>query len=284
MEIGDTPITSAEGILQRAKVHLLASRRMRLEKSDWHLSLCSPFWRLYVNDRKGAYLKFSGRQLELLPEQCYLVPAWMPFETGLRQPLNQDFIHFTWTGFSSAILRAVFPVPVALGRDEAMEQLIGRWRNLLGEGRPMDLVDIASNYALVYAAIARALSQIAKDKRDACLGWLSRPVGVQSVLECIEGRLASPPTVSEMAAASHTSVSHFIRNFRQMVGLTPSQYCLERRIATAAQWLIESSRTIDQIAESVGFTDRFHFSKAFKARLGIPPASYRKLHFLKRTR
>lgn len=277
MEIGDTPITSAEGILQRAKVHLLASRRVRLEKSDWHLSLCSPFWRLYVNDRKGAYLEFAGRTLDLLPERCYLVPAWMPFKTGLRRPLDQDFIHFTWTGFSSAILRTVFPEPVILGRDAAMEQLIFRWRNALGEGRPVDLADIASNYALVYAAIARSLSQISKDKRDICFGWLSRPADVQSVLECIEGRLDSPPTVSEMAAVSHTSVSHFIRHFRKMVGLTPSQYCLERRIATGAQRLIESSHTIDQIAESVGFTDRFHFSKAFKARLGISPAAYRKL-------
>ncbi|CAN5578262.1 hypothetical protein BH09VER1_BH09VER1_32040 [soil metagenome] len=90
---------------------------------------------------------------------------------------------------------------------------------------------------------------------------------VQSALECIEGRLANPPTVSEMAALSHASPSHFIRTFRRMVGLTPSQYYLERRIATDAQWLLESSRTIDQIAKSVGFTDRFQF---FQSLQGSP--------------
>ena len=95
MEIGATPVTSAEDILQRAKVHLLVSRRVRLERADWDLSLCSPFWRMYVNNRKGAYLKFARRKLELLPDRCYLVPAWMAFETSLRRGLDHDFIHFT---------------------------------------------------------------------------------------------------------------------------------------------------------------------------------------------
>jgi len=56
----------------------------------------------------------------------------------------------------------------------------------------------------------------------------------------------------------------------------PAQFILERRVSKAAQQLIFSTDSIEQIAERLGFLDRFHFSRMFKARMGTPPATYRK--------
>ena len=38
-----------------------------------------------------------------------------------------------------------------------------------------------------------------------------------------------------------------------------------------------SMRTIDEIAEVTGFSDRFHFSRAFGKIMSMPPATYRRI-------
>jgi AraC-like DNA-binding protein len=42
--------------------------------------------------------------------------------------------------------------------------------------------------------------------------------------------------------------------------------------------LLETTRTLAEIAEQLGYCDAFHFSKAFKKSVGSAPSSYRKNH------
>lgn len=279
MQTGEIIVSSAEEILQQSRIHLLAVQRKTLQVSVWSYSLCSPFWRIYVNERSGAFLTYEGGRLEIPAGACCLIPAWTAFETGLRRSVTQNFAHFTWMGFSSVMLRRIFSGPILLRRDDLVQLLIARWRARLATGELLNLEDFSLTYSLIYAALSGLLAQLPESSRALCFGWLSRSAAVQPALTLLEVRLNQPPSLAEMAAACHASPNHFIRTFRRVVGLTPLQYGLERRIACAAQWLAESSRSIEQIAESTGFADRFHFSKAFKARLSLSPAAYRRLHF-----
>ena len=64
--------------------------------------------------------------------------------------------------------------------------------------------------------------------------------------------------------------------FRERVGCTPAQYVLERRIAAAAQDLLFTNDSIEQIADRLGFANRYHLTRMFTRRVGIPPAAYRR--------
>lgn len=67
----------------------------------------------------------------------------------------------------------------------------------------------------------------------------------------------------------------FTKRFRARFGKSPAQYVLERRIAVAAQHLAHGDDGVDAVADSCGFTDRAHFTKAFAKRMGLPPGRYR---------
>jgi AraC family L-rhamnose operon transcriptional activator RhaR len=60
------------------------------------------------------------------------------------------------------------------------------------------------------------------------------------------------------------------------VGQSPSHYIRERRVMLAAQQLLFSSASIDDIALATGFGNRFYFSRVFTRQLGVSPAAYRK--------
>ncbi len=76
------------------------------------------------------------------------------------------------------------------------------------------------------------------------------------------------------------SEDHFIRRFRALMGVTPAEFGRRHRVALAAEWLTGSRRTIEDIAEAAGFSDRSHFSRVFRQHLGVTPAEHRGMHKL----
>jgi transcriptional regulator GlxA family with amidase domain len=46
----------------------------------------------------------------------------------------------------------------------------------------------------------------------------------------------------------------------------------------AADLLLRTSLSIDEIAERSGFANRYHFSRVFAQRMSHPPARFRVLH------
>ena len=66
------------------------------------------------------------------------------------------------------------------------------------------------------------------------------------------------------------------RQFRLMFGTSPYRYLLMRRLDFARE-LIHQQRPLVDVACDAGFADQAHFTRAFKAALGLTPARYRAL-------
>ncbi len=83
--------------------------------------------------------------------------------------------------------------------------------------------------------------------------------------------------VAELAASLHMSYGHLCRVYKQRTGITLIERMNRLRLEKAAALLREPSPPlIKEIAEIAGFPDLYYFSKAFKKRFGVSPASYRK--------
>jgi len=78
-----------------------------------------------------------------------------------------------------------------------------------------------------------------------------------------------------MASQAGYSPDHFSRLFKRILGISPQAHAIRVRIDRARQLLIESSLTISQIADALGYDDVFFFSRQFKARTGQTPGQYR---------
>ena len=95
-------------------------------------------------------------------------------------------------------------------------------------------------------------------------------------IEYIEDHPEEPLGNRLLAGLCSMSEAYFIRQFRALAGQSPGRYVLERRITLAEQRLLFTAASIDQIAEGLGFGNRFYFSRMFTRQVGISPAAYRK--------
>lgn len=84
-------------------------------------------------------------------------------------------------------------------------------------------------------------------------------------------------TLEEVADVCNLSHFHFSRVFKNYCGVNFIQYLTNLRIEKAKQFLIESSATIEEISEKVGYKEVSYFSKTFKKIMEMSPSQYRKI-------
>ncbi|TPL95115.1 AraC family transcriptional regulator [Mesorhizobium sp. B2-3-12] len=82
-------------------------------------------------------------------------------------------------------------------------------------------------------------------------------------------------SLSALADGTATSPYHFLRAFRQVVGMTPYQYLLRTRLHRAAVRLRMSNDAISAIAFEAGFNDLSTFNRRFRRVMGETPGRYR---------
>jgi AraC-like DNA-binding protein len=71
------------------------------------------------------------------------------------------------------------------------------------------------------------------------------------------------------------SEAAFREAFVNTIGCAPRRYLEERRVAQAARALLETDRTVGEIAREVGYPDPYHFSRVFRRVTGSSPRRYR---------
>ena len=77
---------------------------------------------------------------------------------------------------------------------------------------------------------------------------------------------------------SHYSQTHLSRMLHKYFDMGLHDYILNLRLETAYNDLILTSRALEEISESVGYSSFSHFNKIFKKKYGITPAVLRKEH------
>lgn len=80
-------------------------------------------------------------------------------------------------------------------------------------------------------------------------------------------------TIETLAADIFVSKYYLIRKFKNSVGMTPHQFCIQNRIRKS-QGLLNEKKTISRIAAEMGFYDQSHFDRAFQRIVGISPSEY----------
>ncbi len=111
-------------------------------------------------------------------------------------------------------------------------------------------------------------------KLSSYVNGLSKLV-LQQVEEYINEHLHQEIKLIELAAIAQMSPYHFLRLFKQSMGVTPHQYILQCRIEKAKNLLQHSELSIAEVAASVGFCDQSHFTRYFKRIVGVTPKQLR---------
>ena len=84
-------------------------------------------------------------------------------------------------------------------------------------------------------------------------------------------------SVKEMAEMCNLSIDQLRRIFFMRTGVKPKIYVDRFKLNRAAEYLVSSKYPISKVAVHFGYKDQYHFSRRFKAVMGISPQQYRSM-------
>lgn len=80
--------------------------------------------------------------------------------------------------------------------------------------------------------------------------------------------------LQEIADKIYLSKFHYIKRFKQNIGMTPHKFQMQNKVRRA-QRMIEKDKSLAAIATDLGFYDQSHFIKCFKNIVGLTPTEYK---------
>jgi AraC family transcriptional regulator len=99
---------------------------------------------------------------------------------------------------------------------------------------------------------------------------------ISDAVRYMEERADMPLALGDLARVARMSRYHFLRTFRQTLGVTPYQLLLNLRLRRAATALKTSPAPVAAIAFASGFGDLSTFNARFRAVIGMTPQAFRK--------
>ena len=98
---------------------------------------------------------------------------------------------------------------------------------------------------------------------------------MKQILSYVEEHYGERITIEEAAAVCYYSPSHFMKYFRQYMGISFVQYLNDYRLARAWAQLARTGETVTNIAQGCGFENLSYFNRLFKRRYGMTPGQMR---------
>jgi AraC-like DNA-binding protein len=127
---------------------------------------------------------------------------------------------------------------------------------------------------VIFVLLMRAIVQRQGQERP-CWSQSIQDPQVQKAVQALHEDCARQWTLEALASHAGLSRTSLAERFRKTMGNTPLNYLRTVRMQKAMGVLSTSERSLEQIAQEVGYQDAFSFSKVFKRTLGVAPRAFR---------
>ncbi len=98
---------------------------------------------------------------------------------------------------------------------------------------------------------------------------------IQAALKNISDNIDKDINLDYLAHKAELSLSRFKQRFRNELGIPPREYIIRQKVEYAGNLLIETDRSITDIAYDLGFSSGNYFSTVFKRITGKTPTQFR---------
>jgi AraC family transcriptional regulator, arabinose operon regulatory protein len=99
---------------------------------------------------------------------------------------------------------------------------------------------------------------------------------IQKCIQFMKNNLDKNILLKDLSNAVDISSSHLSMLFKKRLKYSPVHLFTSYKIQKACQLLMDSNHNIKTIAYSLGYTDQYHFSRAFKNTMGVSPKNFKK--------
>ena len=99
---------------------------------------------------------------------------------------------------------------------------------------------------------------------------------IEQIIEYVDSHFHENISLGELAGKHHFEISNISRMFKRYTGERYTDYVAKLRVEYAKRYLTESTRSIEEISEMVGYKSVRYFREIFAEYTGLTPSQYRK--------
>lgn len=100
--------------------------------------------------------------------------------------------------------------------------------------------------------------------------------GIIRASKYMDANFSQKINLEDCAKQANLSTVYFHKLFTEIMGKTPREYLLDRRMSEAMDMLVSTQYELSRIAYECGFGSQSYFNSVFKERTGFTPGDYRK--------
>jgi len=129
---------------------------------------------------------------------------------------------------------------------------------------------------LIEVVIIQLLRELIDQKylQIGLLAGLAEP-GLTKAIVAMHTDTARQWTLHDLADVAGMSRARFANKFRETVGITPGNYLVDWRIGVA-QSLLRRGKSLQQVADAIGYANASALSRAFTSVVGTSPAKWKR--------
>ena len=189
--------------------------------------------------------------------------------------VGSSFLKKHFSAFSGAKFRSCI---INLNSDEKnkllLRQSLESIASLLSSSTVQSSLLITGELYKVCSYLLDAISPTEEESVQRTLS-LDALASVDGALQLIYYDYKKNRTIDEAALATGYGKSYFCKIFKKATGMSFHEALNRKRIELACGLLSDTSLSVSEISEEVGFTETKSFCRVFKSHIGTTPGAYR---------
>lgn len=102
---------------------------------------------------------------------------------------------------------------------------------------------------------------------------------IEKINEIMIDNIYGDISLDDLAETVNMNRHVFCRRYKTITGTSPYRHYMYLKIKRACHYLDYTDESIMSVAELMGYTDQYYFSRVFKQIMGMPPSQYRRRRF-----
>ena len=241
------------------KIHMMEPPQWEQELKKDDLVFLTPGCSWYLicmenSEFRCETVQFSGKVLLSDLRDCADIQCILP----LNDPMNPEYIYFPKNnGMSARIMECTEDIFSGQLDNSAFSALLVR----------------AALQKMIAMACAQRIIQ-GSTVAEGGITKLSEPI--RTVKAYIEEHYAESLRIQDLAALCYFSETYLMNYFHAQTGMTVMEYVNQVRLREACKLLLNSGKSVADIAYSSGFRNLSNFNRCFRKVMGITPSAYRR--------
>ncbi|MGZ0039991.1 AraC family transcriptional regulator [Paenibacillus ottowii] len=97
---------------------------------------------------------------------------------------------------------------------------------------------------------------------------------IENIIQYMHQHINSKVTLTELSEMVQLAPTYLSRTFKETTGYSVIEFFNKIKMDKAKELLIEGDKKVKEVAQALGYTDEFYFSRIFKRMEGVSPSEY----------